>query len=531
MIELPHIHKPSYGVRLNRQHPLAQNLESSWIANEAGGNILFDSCKNKNGSLINSVDWSNDGIVSNGSDSYFIADADATGGEYNNTTVMFTMSPVTSIDARGFLQWANENTDSSPFFVIRQIGTSSWRIYIDNSYRYTSPSNQIVVGKKIIITVSNDNGNWKFYQDGVKVGEYSGGAANNSSAVSLYMGQGYGGYSNAKFENCLLWYRTLSDAEIFSITKNPYQIFESEAIYSFPLIGAEVVNLLDGKILIKNSAINLLDNKIQISDISTTLLDGLLKVQNISITNLDCKVIIKDIATDVLDGKCTIKDITTDILDGKVIVRDLATDLLDGKLIVQDDATDLLDSKILIQKSLSNLLDGKVTIQSAIEVINLLDGKLIIESVGTGLNLLDSKVTIKNVATNFLDGLIIIQNKDTDLLDSKIIIKNTQTLNLDSKVTIKDVATDLLDGKLILKTSALNLLDGKLDITSADIDIFDAKINIQDDTTVILDGKVFITTGTTSNILDGKIVITELADGKVQIYFSVKTPSISFEIE
>jgi len=50
--------KPSFGVRLNYSHPLAQGLAGCWIANEGAGNILFDlSFEENNGNFINSPSW------------------------------------------------------------------------------------------------------------------------------------------------------------------------------------------------------------------------------------------------------------------------------------------------------------------------------------------------------------------------------------------------------------------------------------------------------------------------------------------
>lgn len=49
MIQIPWTYKPPYGVKLNRQHPLAQGLVGCWLMNEGGGNTVFDLASGNNG--------------------------------------------------------------------------------------------------------------------------------------------------------------------------------------------------------------------------------------------------------------------------------------------------------------------------------------------------------------------------------------------------------------------------------------------------------------------------------------------------
>lgn len=64
MIQLPWIHKPPYGVKLNRQHPLAQGLVGCWLMNEGGGSNIFDLARYNHGVIDDVISWNSQGVLS-----------------------------------------------------------------------------------------------------------------------------------------------------------------------------------------------------------------------------------------------------------------------------------------------------------------------------------------------------------------------------------------------------------------------------------------------------------------------------------
>ncbi len=237
----------------------------------------------------------------------------------------------------------------------------------------------------------------------------------------------------------------------------------------------------------------------------------------------------KSSASNLLDGVVKIITASTDNLDGKSIIQSVATAVFDGKGAVKSTALDLLDGKGIVKTNTTDLFDGKSIISST--ATNNFDGKVIVNAEGFGNNLLDGKTIIKSVATNHLDGLIYIGSIADNTLDGKAIIKSNVELNLDGKATIKDIASDLLDGSATIQTSVANIVDGKVVITDAVIGLLDGKAIIQDDATILLDGKVFLSSGSETDVLDGKIIILVSIVGKVSVTFSMKTPSATFTIK
>jgi hypothetical protein len=240
--------------------------------------------------------------------------------------------------------------------------------------------------------------------------------------------------------------------------------------------GSTDTNLLDSKLVVKNSTTNLFDGK----------------------TN----IIIKE--TDLLDGKCIIVTggSDTDILDGKTIIQTIGTVLLDGEVTIDNLESGLLDGKISLVESTVNLLSGKLIIGS--NITELFDGKVVLGNIST--NLLDGKTIISSAYTDFLDSKITIKDITTVLLDGKVTIGTIVTLVYDGKVIVKNSSTDLLDGKIILPTPDTNLLDGKAIIKDVITETIDGNLNISSSTTNILDGKVYILgSGEGLSILDGRL--------------------------
>jgi hypothetical protein len=225
---------------------------------------------------------------------------------------------------------------------------------------------------------------------------------------------------------------------------------------------------------------------------------------------LDGKLVVKNSTTNLFDGKTNIVIKETDLLDGKCIIvtGGSDTDILDGKTIIQTTGTALLDGEVTIDNLESGLLDGKISLVES--TVNLLSGKLIIGSNIT--ELFDGKVVLGNISTNLLDGKTIVSSAYTDFLDSKITIKDVTTVLLNGKVTIGTIVTLVYDGKVIVKDSSTDLLDGKIILPTPDTDLLDGKAVIKDIITENLDGNLNISSSTT-NILDGKVYILGSGEG------------------
>ncbi len=165
---------------------------------------------------LNNMDPATDWVLSrgqysldtDGSNDYLLATVDGT--TLTQLTVSFWINTATSTSTVGFFQWADAITDTTPFMLL----TGDGRVLIDNGYRVTLSLTQ---GQwyHLAISLGADNV-WTVWQDGVSKLSYADDATHTfqSSAVGLYWGDGYNGYSAAKFDDMRVYNRRLAQGEV-----------------------------------------------------------------------------------------------------------------------------------------------------------------------------------------------------------------------------------------------------------------------------------------------------------------------------
>ncbi len=464
------------------------NLSGSWPLWERAGHVVHNYTIGSISSVYSGASWSNDGGVIFDGSSYF---SDAI--KPNNSspwTVFLIYESENDIQDKFMCQFGTVGATRQSMHIAETYGHSlKVNLYGDDHLFYDAFPK--VLGSQRVYAVSqNSSAMIKIYADGKYYGQsQAAGMANYNAGCRLGSAFSDNLPDGDQLHGVLLINSCLTQSKIAPISDNIWQLWQPQApvFYSFAAeSGLLPINLIDGKIIIKNST------------------------------------------TDLLDGKVQVKDVNVLNLDGKIIVQSDGVGLLDGKVQIKDIATDLLDGKIVIGTDISSLFDGKVQIKDT--VINLLDGKVVINAGDVVYNLLDGKVQIKFISTDLLDGLIVISNNNVDLLDGKLIVKQTGTSLLDGKIQIKDITTDLLDGKITIKTDALNLLDGKIVVSSVGIGLLDGKCIVKDSGTVLLDGKLVIVSDAAINLLDGKIIIRRGFQGVFTVTFEIDTPSIGYEL-
>lgn len=211
-----------------------------WMC-EGSGVKAYDYSGNGNDlELKNQAYWESTKIVGDTTDDYAIAPCDLyTTGQYTNFTWLFLYECTSLVGGvnTGIAQLANALTSISPFCLINRNSSGDLSFYANGGYRITLNS-FLSVGEKYIITVTNKNGDWCLYINGLLKGTYGTGQSNESTATHCYINNGYNGYSGGKYEFNYIFPKTFIPTQVQTLYNNPYGMFEpirSPATWAAPL--------------------------------------------------------------------------------------------------------------------------------------------------------------------------------------------------------------------------------------------------------------------------------------------------------
>lgn len=171
----------------------------------------------RHGTLQNmnpATDWKVSGgkyaLETDGTDGYIICPAPMTTGFAWSLSFWFSSSNVnTTPPGDGVMQWANALSSGSPFFLL----TGDSRLLIDNAYQ--TNFQYFTADRWYHLSLSRFGGIWTVYLDGVARFTVNDGgtAAFQANAASLYFGNGFNGYANARFDDIRFYDRMLSPVE------------------------------------------------------------------------------------------------------------------------------------------------------------------------------------------------------------------------------------------------------------------------------------------------------------------------------
>lgn len=236
MIQIPWIHKPPYGVKLNRQHPLAQGLVGCWLMNEGGGGTAFDLVDNLSFILNTFVTpiFTHEGLDFNGVDrdeAVILTDDRLNLGVGNFTlTIKFkTYSQLNqyvfskNYGGEGIVWWAMTVNDGGVSFLVDD-GTTFVSTVGSNRY-------DLADDKWHTVSVCRIGSNWRLFIDGADdtynpvVNSY-----NLDNTGDVYLGNRADASTTRQFygstATAMLHKRVLTAGEITSLHTNPYQILE-----------------------------------------------------------------------------------------------------------------------------------------------------------------------------------------------------------------------------------------------------------------------------------------------------------------
>jgi hypothetical protein len=160
------------------------------------------------------TDWKISGgkyaLETDGTDGYIICPAPMTSGNQWSLSFWFNSSNVNSTPpGDGLMQWANALSAGSPFFLI----TGDSRLLIDNTYQTTLQ--YFTADRWYHLSLSRQSSIWTVYLDGIaRLTVNDGGTAQfQANASSLYFGNGFNGYANARFDDIRYYDRALAPQE------------------------------------------------------------------------------------------------------------------------------------------------------------------------------------------------------------------------------------------------------------------------------------------------------------------------------
>lgn len=244
--------KPFRGIRLNKAHPLAKNLEGCWIFNEMSGLMVFDhSGRRRHGTVyldsgsqggwlrgglyLQGWDNSKDDVVQVGNDNF--------DDGRNELTIIAAIRDATVIDQHGNDAAIMFKTEA--FRLDFNDGDELRLRIIDSSLASTSATyaNAISDGETGVFAGTWD-GEWaRVYKNGQEVGSAQGARTlnQNSNAVEIG-GRPDNPYSlDAIIDFVLVFSRCLTPEEVAFLTWNPYALFEEplmEALFEFNYLPA-----------------------------------------------------------------------------------------------------------------------------------------------------------------------------------------------------------------------------------------------------------------------------------------------------
>ena len=150
------------------------------------------------------------GLVFNGSQ---YVNASLNGTALTSLTVELWAKPTGAQSQTGVFQWTNALSSSSPFLSLQRVNSTYVKWFADAGWRTEAPASD---GVWQHYAATYNGTAWTFYTNGTVSGTYSGGRANNATATSFYLGNGYNGYFNGTIDEVQVWSRALSQEEILA---------------------------------------------------------------------------------------------------------------------------------------------------------------------------------------------------------------------------------------------------------------------------------------------------------------------------
>jgi hypothetical protein len=108
---------------------------------------------------------------------------------------------------KGLFSW-HHSSPGSPFVLLQRYSPTYYRWYCDLGYRHLGSlgENQWAV---LALTGDNNALDWRFYHDGIRVGNYQGDFTRVNYAQTVYLAYGYNGYADVDIPFAALWSRVL----------------------------------------------------------------------------------------------------------------------------------------------------------------------------------------------------------------------------------------------------------------------------------------------------------------------------------
>ncbi len=222
--------KPIRGVQLNRTHPLTKALIGCWLFNEGSGDRLSDLSGNRGpGTLVNGASWT---AGLRGS----VVDCESAGSEY---TDLGSGAFVEGLPAVSVSMWANIRSTAVVQRLVSQLNCVEL-YWSTNNYVYfgvRNDSHVLVIGYFNCFTPAA--GDWHHFvgtYDGAKVrifvdcvlGSGIGSQTGNTDAsgYNLYVARRATTYANLQSDGLLVWKRALTLAEVTTLYRDPFAMFE-----------------------------------------------------------------------------------------------------------------------------------------------------------------------------------------------------------------------------------------------------------------------------------------------------------------
>jgi len=229
------IFKPPYGVRLNRDHPLARGLVGAWIMNEGSGNKIFDLSGNgSDGTFANDPAWVGGDIELDGGNDYITGTIKEL---YRTDKTIVTWIKMASINRVNNLFSIGDNpSDGSPqtlFQVNAGNKLASFGTKDGGGFDYLESNETFVADTWYCVAFVNDAANisYKLYIDGNEVTYLAGTTGTyidfTDTANNFYIGVGFSNsYFAGLIRSMLVYDQALTPAQIAWLHREPYAMFE-----------------------------------------------------------------------------------------------------------------------------------------------------------------------------------------------------------------------------------------------------------------------------------------------------------------
>lgn len=138
----------------------------------------------------------------------------------NTFSISIAVWPAWAGDDRAIFSIADNATSGTPWILFIQKTATTFDLYVDAGYRFTSIP--VAAGVRTDICMTCRNGEWTCYQDGEVFGTYSG-AVGTNGGNHLYVASGFHGVYTGDTDGPTMWSRCLSASEVGYLHRNPYE--------------------------------------------------------------------------------------------------------------------------------------------------------------------------------------------------------------------------------------------------------------------------------------------------------------------